>query len=171
MFHKLGRFILVRSEESTEIIAFTSFRFEEEEGFGVVYWWVNDHVPFLLLGGWIRRLTGAPHSYELHVSPMFHRCGLGRKLTQMLFDICKQRGLDKVMLTAFIGAVSFVITRRSPHAYRLTDPTKLTKLRSYFTRASGEFLPFRTSEASAESTCFEFRLGSFFSGVRRLAPG
>ena len=46
-----------------------------------------------------------PRSYELHVSPAFHRCGLGRKLTRMLFDICKQRGLDKVMLTAFKGTV------------------------------------------------------------------
>ena len=42
MFHKLGRFILVRSNESTKVIAFTSFRFEEEEEFGVVYWSVND---------------------------------------------------------------------------------------------------------------------------------
>jgi len=41
MFHKLGRFILVRSKESTQVVAFTSFRFEEEEEFGVVYWSVN----------------------------------------------------------------------------------------------------------------------------------
>ncbi|KAF9650498.1 hypothetical protein BDM02DRAFT_3185340 [Thelephora ganbajun] len=81
MFHKLGRFILVRSKKSTKIVAFTSFRFEEEEEYGVVY------------------------CYELHVSPAFHRCGLGRKLTQMLFDICKRRGLDKVMLTVFKGTI------------------------------------------------------------------
>jgi len=42
MFHKLGRFILVRSNESAEVVAFTSFRFEEEEEFCVVYWLVND---------------------------------------------------------------------------------------------------------------------------------
>ena len=42
MFHKLGRFILVRSNESTEVVAFTSFRFEEEEEFVVVYWSVNN---------------------------------------------------------------------------------------------------------------------------------
>ena len=41
MFHKLGRFILVRSKDSTKVIAFTSFRFEEEEEFVVVYWSVN----------------------------------------------------------------------------------------------------------------------------------
>lgn len=46
-----------------------------------------------------------PLSYELHVSPAFHRCGLGRKLAQMLFNICEQRGLDKVMLTVFKGTV------------------------------------------------------------------
>lgn len=44
MFHKLGRFILVRSKESAEVVAFTSFRFEEEEEFGVVYWLVDDHL-------------------------------------------------------------------------------------------------------------------------------
>jgi hypothetical protein len=44
MFHKLGRFILVRSKESTEVVAFTSFRFEEEEEFAVVYWSVDDHL-------------------------------------------------------------------------------------------------------------------------------
>lgn len=38
IFHKLGRFILVRSKESTEVVAFTTFRFEDEEEFGVVYW-------------------------------------------------------------------------------------------------------------------------------------
>ena len=43
MFHKLGRFILVRSKESAKVVAFTSFRFEEEEEFGVVYWSVDDH--------------------------------------------------------------------------------------------------------------------------------
>lgn len=46
MFHKLGRFILVRSKESTKVVAFTSFRFEEEEGFGVVYWSVDDWLRF-----------------------------------------------------------------------------------------------------------------------------
>ncbi|KAF9785540.1 acyl-CoA N-acyltransferase [Thelephora terrestris] len=77
LFHKLARFILVRTRESAEVVAFTSFRFEEEDGFAVVY------------------------CYELHVSPNFHRCGLGRKLARMLFDICRQRRLDKVMLTVF----------------------------------------------------------------------
>ena len=42
MFHKLGRFILVRSKESAKVVAFTSFRFEEEEEFVVVYWSVNN---------------------------------------------------------------------------------------------------------------------------------
>jgi len=46
MFHKLGRFILVRSNESTKVVAFTSFRFEEEEEFGVVYWSVKHWLIF-----------------------------------------------------------------------------------------------------------------------------
>lgn len=56
----------------------------------------------------------------------------------MLFDICKQRGLDKVMLTAFKGA----ICRNYPFsdAYRLMDPPKLTKLRSCSMKALGMFL-------------------------------
>ena len=41
LFHKLGRFILVRSKDSAEVVAFTSFRFEEEEEFCVIYWSVN----------------------------------------------------------------------------------------------------------------------------------
>jgi len=51
----------------------------------------------------VYHLPDPPPSYELHVSPAFHRCGLGRKLAQMLFNICEQRGLDKVMLTVFKG--------------------------------------------------------------------
>jgi len=42
LFHKLARFILVRSKESAKVVAFTSFRFEEEEEFCVVYWSVDD---------------------------------------------------------------------------------------------------------------------------------
>ena len=79
-----------------------------------------------------------PHSYELHVSPAFHRCGLGRKLTQMLFDICNQRGLDKVMLTAFKGIICHNYSFSD--AYRLLDPPKLTKLRPCFMKASGMFI-------------------------------
>lgn len=91
---------------------------------------------FLLLGRCTR--PDSPHSYELHVSPAFHRCGLGRKLTQMLFDICKQRGLDKVMLTAFKGAICHIYPFSD--AYRFTDPPKLTKMRSCSMKASGMFL-------------------------------
>ena len=100
MFHQLGRFILVRSKESAKVVAFTSFRFEEEEGFAVVYWSVDRQL-------FAKRIVSdsIPSSYELHVSPAFHRCGIGRKLTQMLFDICRQRHLDKVMLTVFKGTV------------------------------------------------------------------
>ena len=32
---------MVRSKESTKVVAFTSFRFEKEEEFGVVYWSVD----------------------------------------------------------------------------------------------------------------------------------
>jgi len=42
LFHKLGRFILVRSKESTKVVAFTSFRFEEEQEFCVIYWSADD---------------------------------------------------------------------------------------------------------------------------------
>lgn len=58
----------------------------------------------------------------------------------MLFDICKQRSLDKVMLTVFKGAVY----RNHPVPRKvLTDPPKLTRSRSYFTRAWGAFLVYR----------------------------
>ena len=59
-------------------------------------------------------------------------------MTQMLFDICKQKGLDKVMLTVFKG----IVYREYPFpdAYRLMVPPKLTKLRSCSMKALGEFL-------------------------------
>jgi len=56
----------------------------------------------------------------------------------MLFDICKQRGLDKVTLTAFKGTICRDCP--FPNAYCLMDPTKPTNLRSYSTKASGAFL-------------------------------
>lgn len=78
LFHRLARFILVRQGEddvSDPIAAFATFRFEREDECNVIY------------------------CYEIQITGMFRRCGLGKQLMQYVWDIGKCRKLEKVMLT------------------------------------------------------------------------
>ncbi|KAH7883653.1 acyl-CoA N-acyltransferase [Phlebopus sp. FC_14] len=83
MFDQLSRFIIVCHKDScvtgqgSYIVAYTIFRFDAEEGQDVVY------------------------CYELQVSKDARRCGLGKRLTQMLQEIGTKWGMEKLMLTVF----------------------------------------------------------------------
>ncbi|KAH9898042.1 acyl-CoA N-acyltransferase [Cubamyces lactineus] len=83
LFHNDARFILVYLDDPGSpdgkspppLIAFSMFRFEQEEGDDVLY------------------------CYELQVSAPFRGSGLGRFIVEKLITIGKHWGMDKVMLT------------------------------------------------------------------------
>jgi len=81
LFHRLGRFVLVRAGSDTEspIVAFTTFRFERDQDERVVY------------------------CYEIQVAGVFRRYGLGKHLMQWLGQIGRGTRMEKVMLTVFKG--------------------------------------------------------------------
>lgn len=46
IFHRLSRFLLVQDlEQKTKVVAFCMFRFENEEGENVVYWYAMSDPP------------------------------------------------------------------------------------------------------------------------------
>ncbi|KAA1468231.1 acyl-CoA N-acyltransferase, partial [Dentipellis sp. KUC8613] len=85
LFHQQSRFILVRdglhpsddSDTGSGILAYTMFRFDEEDGDCVVY------------------------CYELQVAKTARRTGLGKVLMQCLHDIGRAWNMQKIMLTVF----------------------------------------------------------------------
>ncbi|TFY70367.1 hypothetical protein EVG20_g2643 [Dentipellis fragilis] len=85
LFHQHSRFVLVRdsphpsdgSDTDSGILAYTMFRFDEEDGDCVVY------------------------CYELQVAKSARRTGLGKVLMQCLYDIGRTWHMQKVMLTVF----------------------------------------------------------------------
>lgn len=102
LFDPLSRFILVRQKPQElnndhtpkQLVAYTMFRFDREEGEEVVYWCVNLNTD--------PEASVHPNfsSYELQVSKNAQKRGLGKKLTQQLADIGSKWGMQKVMLTA-----------------------------------------------------------------------
>lgn len=79
------------------------FRFDDEDGIAVVYWYVDSVY---------RRPSHEADSgsYELHISKGAQHRGLGRLLTQKLVQIGRKWGMHKVMLTvlkANANAMSF----------------------------------------------------------------
>ncbi|KAF8203590.1 acyl-CoA N-acyltransferase [Pholiota molesta] len=77
LFHPLARFILVTESDQTDLAAFTSFRFEFEEGEDVIY------------------------CYELHVAPSMQGTGLGKSLMKELEKLCESYDMEKIVLTVF----------------------------------------------------------------------
>ncbi|KAI0067724.1 acyl-CoA N-acyltransferase [Artomyces pyxidatus] len=107
LFDPSSRFILVRSagsldetqHEDNSILAYTIFRFDMESGECVIY------------------------CYEMQVSKIARRAGLGKVLMQFLSDIGHRWSMQKVMLTvfrannsafAFYKAIGFEVDPISP---------------------------------------------------------
>ena len=97
IFHGLSRFLLVQeSEQKTKVVAFCMFRFENEEGENVVYW----YVAYQLCNDVCRR-SGC--SYDIQISSQYHREGMGRKLIDNLCIIGQAFGMVKIVLTVLKG--------------------------------------------------------------------
>lgn len=88
------------SEPDPEILAYSIFRFDQEEGEDVLY------------------------CYELQVSSNVKRSGIGKRLMDALCQIGQKTGMEKVMLTMqsantearkFYTAIGFVIDPSSPN--------------------------------------------------------
>ena len=76
------------------------FRFDDEDGENVVYWWAMDRSKHVIM-----QLILGSSSYELQTAPSFRRLGLGRHLLEKLIKIGKHWHMEKVMLTVLKGAV------------------------------------------------------------------
>ena len=97
IFHGLSRFLLVQeSEQKTKVVAFCMFRFENEEGENVVYW----YVAYQLCDDVCRR-SGC--SYDIQITSQYHREGMGRKLIDSLCIIGQAFGMVKIVLTVLKG--------------------------------------------------------------------
>ncbi|KAI9783579.1 MAG: hypothetical protein M1816_001330 [Peltula sp. TS41687] len=65
------------SSETSDVVAFLSFILTYEDGCEVIY------------------------CYELHVRPALRRCGLGRRLMDLMENVGAKVGVEKAMLTVF----------------------------------------------------------------------
>lgn len=97
LFDPLSRFFLVYLAE--RLIAFVMFRFEHEDDEDVLY------------------------CYDIQISLMHRRVGLGKRLIQLLEVVGKDMGMDKIMLTVlkenrnavdFYASIGFAIDKSSP---------------------------------------------------------
>ncbi|KII93583.1 hypothetical protein PLICRDRAFT_35808 [Plicaturopsis crispa FD-325 SS-3] len=75
LFHRSSRFLLVRANDDGQIVAYTMFRFEHEEGEDLLY------------------------CYELQVAPSAQRTGLGAALVAHLHALAVPWHMEKIMLT------------------------------------------------------------------------
>ncbi|XP_006454993.1 acyl-CoA N-acetyltransferase [Agaricus bisporus var. bisporus H97] len=94
IFHTLSRFLLIydSQEETSKMIGFCMFRFENEEGGCVVYWFV-----FSREKHWAEIADSA--SYDIQLSAQHQRRGLGKMVMEFVFGICKFFDMDKTVLT------------------------------------------------------------------------
>ncbi|PPQ64438.1 hypothetical protein CVT26_002145 [Gymnopilus dilepis] len=99
LFSRLSRYILVYRNDTANLLAFTMFRFELDQGEKLLY------------------------CYELQVSKCYQNQGLGRKLLSELTKLCEAFRMEKIMLTvlkknarasAFYKTSGFVVDPSSP---------------------------------------------------------
>jgi hypothetical protein len=105
-FHPDTRFIILRCSQAQDglehfhdglpIMAYSTFRFEMEDGECVLYWyyWLFQIPPgalFLLF------------SYELQASKSVQQGGMGKTLMRCLCDIARRWKMQKVVLTVLKG--------------------------------------------------------------------
>lgn len=100
LFHSLARFILVTENDQTDLAAFTSFRFEFEEGEDVIYWYVT----YSMQPTYLALIREKICSYELQVAPSMQGTGLGKSLMKELEKLCQSYGMEKIVLTVFKGS-------------------------------------------------------------------
>jgi len=97
IFHRLSRFLLVQDlEQKTKVVAFCMFRFENEEGENVVYWYAMSD-PHDGADRWNEC------SYDIQISPQYHRVGIGRKLIDNICTIGQAFGMAKIVITVLKG--------------------------------------------------------------------
>ncbi|KAJ4486227.1 acyl-CoA N-acyltransferase [Lentinula aciculospora] len=100
IFDPLARYItLSHASKSNEIVGYSAFRFEHEEGEDILY------------------------CYELEISPLHQRKGLGKVLMKLLEAIGRRTKMEKIMLTVldnntaannFYRTVGFLLDECSP---------------------------------------------------------
>lgn len=97
IFHNLSRFLLVYdSEEAANMLAFCMFRFENDEGEIVVYWYG------VLQQEYLANIIDYD-SYDIQISSRYRRNGIGKKLLEILFTIGKAFEMGKIVLTVLKG--------------------------------------------------------------------
>lgn len=95
------RYLLLRSQNSHEILAFTSFMLTPEEGIPVIY------------------------VYEIHLSAALRGSGIGKKLMGMVEGVGKSVGVEKCMLTVFTSNTAAEgFYRRLGYAVDRCSPTE-----------------------------------------------
>lgn len=102
LFHSKSRFILVRPIDPTgPLLAFSMFRFEDEEDEDAIYWWT------FITDIHICRLT-QNYSYELQVTASRQGMGLGKRLINELVTLGRAFNMEKILLTVFKGLHPFL---------------------------------------------------------------